>query len=108
MCERPTQSMTWSEIHRLYSLSGGARAVTVRARFNAAPTQDLPACRLDSQGVREVALFQWGLVPSWARDARMGARLINPRTDTAHEKPAFRASFRRRHRWPPQRRERRA
>ena len=96
MCGRLTQSMTWREIHRLYCLSRGARAVNVRARYNAAPTQDLAACRLDGHGEREVALLRWGLVPSWAKGLKMGARLINARAETVHEKPSFRAAFRKR------------
>ena len=38
----------------------------------------------------------WGLIPSWAKDPSIGARLINARAETAHEKPSFRAAFRRR------------
>lgn len=68
-------------------------------RFNVAPGQlveailepDTPA------GVpRRAGLFRWGLVPSWARDPAVGARMINARAETAAEKPAFRAAIRRR------------
>lgn len=41
-------------------------------------------------------LFQWGLVPSWARDPGIGGKLFNARSETAAEKPSFRGAFRKR------------
>jgi putative SOS response-associated peptidase YedK len=49
--------------------------------------------RTRSESVRELRVARWGLVPFWAKDASIGARLINARVETAHEKPAFRRSF---------------
>ncbi len=43
-----------------------------------------------------MGLLRWGLIPSWARDPAMGSRLINARSETVAEKPAFRSAFRRR------------
>jgi putative SOS response-associated peptidase YedK len=63
------------------------------ARFNLAPTQDV-ACVLDAGGV--VQRMRWGLVPSWAKDVAIGSRLINARSETVKEKPAFRAAIKRR------------
>lgn len=65
-------------------------------RYNAAPAQQLPILRVDSEHGRYLALLRWGLVPSWAKDLSIGARMINARAETAAEKPAFRAAFRRR------------
>jgi putative SOS response-associated peptidase YedK len=45
---------------------------------------------------RQLVLFKWGLVPSWAKDAKIGNSLINARAESVAEKPAFRAAFRRR------------
>lgn len=64
-------------------------------RYNIAPTQPVAAVREGSDG-REGVLLRWGLIPFWARDVSIGARLINARSETAAEKPAFRAAFRRR------------
>lgn len=65
------------------------------ARYNIAPSQ--PVLAVIAADERRVAHFvRWGLVPSWARDPRMGARLINARAETVAEKPAFRTAFRRR------------
>jgi putative SOS response-associated peptidase YedK len=66
-------------------------------RYNIAPTQPVAAVRASGEAmVRELALLQWGLIPFWAKDPEVGARLINARAETVGEKPAFREAFRRR------------
>jgi putative SOS response-associated peptidase YedK len=63
-------------------------------RYNIAPTQSLPI--LANREVRAVELARWGLVPSWADDLSIGARLINARGESLGQKPAFRDAFARR------------
>ena len=65
-------------------------------RWNIAPTQDVLIARDDAQGVRELAAVRWGLIPPWAKDTKMSARMINARSETASEKPSFRDAWRRR------------
>ncbi|MCP5096005.1 MAG: SOS response-associated peptidase [Chloroflexi bacterium] len=66
-------------------------------RYNIAPTQPIAAIRLNANSKkRELTFFRWGLVPSWAKDIKMGSRLINARSETVAEKPSFRAPFKRR------------
>ncbi len=66
-------------------------------RYNIAPTQSAPVVRRDGAGGgRTLALLRWGLVPSWAKEIAIGARMINARAETVAEKPAFRAAFRER------------
>ncbi len=66
-------------------------------RYNIAPTQPVAAVRLDNRsGSRELAMLRWGLIPFWAKDPAIGSKLINARSETAAEKPAFRAAFRKR------------
>jgi len=66
-------------------------------RYNIAPTQPVVAVRQRPEnGGRELAVLQWGLVPFWSKDPKIGSRMINARSETAAEKPAFRAAFRRR------------
>lgn len=67
----------------------------VGARYNIAPTQDVPIVRLNAHGVRELTQVRWGLVPRWAKDPTIGHRMINARGETAATKPAFRNAFRR-------------
>jgi putative SOS response-associated peptidase YedK len=66
------------------------------ARYNIAPTQDVPVLREPGPGRREVALLRWGLVPPWAGDPSIGQRMINARAETLCERPAYRDAFRRR------------
>ena len=66
-----------------------------RPRYNVAPTQEAPVVARDEDG-RKMGLLRWGLVPFWADDPGIGNRLINARSETASEKPAFRQAFRRR------------
>jgi putative SOS response-associated peptidase YedK len=66
-------------------------------RFNIAPTQPVAAVRLAPHSAqRELAHFHWGLIPSWAKDTKMSARLINARAETVTDKPSFRSAFKRR------------
>jgi len=70
---------------------------TLEPRYNIAPTQLVPTVlRLPKQSDRGLHLLRWGLIPSWAKDSAIGARLINARAETAAEKPSFRSAFRQR------------
>jgi len=62
--------------------------------YNIAPTQTVPVVRCDSQGRRELAMLNWGLVPSWADDPSVGSRMINARAETLATRPAYREAFR--------------
>jgi len=69
----------------------------MKPRYNIAPSQPVAAVRVPSEGAaREMVLLQWGLIPFWAKDPAIGNRMINARSETAAEKPAFRAAFKRR------------
>lgn len=67
----------------------------IAPRYNIAPMQDVPVVRKTRSGERELAQVRWGLVPRWAKDASIGARMINARAETLAEKPAFRTALRR-------------
>jgi len=62
--------------------------------YNIAPTHAIAAATQDHE--REIGVFRWGLLPSWATDPRMGSRLINARSETLDTKPSFRNAFRHR------------
>ncbi len=68
----------------------------VRRRYNIAPTQEAPVVRVTAEGVREMALLRWGLVPPWAKELSSGTRMINARSEGVESKPAFRAALRER------------
>jgi len=93
----------------------------LKPRFNIAPTQPVPVLRLRPSGdgggsaakqpggrgghgqtsgeagpPRELVLLHWGLIPHWAKDPAIGNRMINARSETVAEKPAYKAALRRR------------
>lgn len=63
-------------------------------RYNIAPTQ--PVAVVTQNGARRLDQYQWGLIPSWAKDKSIGHRMINARAETLAEKPAFRTALQRR------------
>jgi putative SOS response-associated peptidase YedK len=60
-------------------------------RYNVAPTQRLPV--LSNAAPDRLALYRWGLIPSWAKDPSIGNKLLNARAETLAEKPAFRQAL---------------
>jgi putative SOS response-associated peptidase YedK len=72
-----------------------AEATEWEPRYNIPPTANVPAVRL-ADGKRQLALFKWGLIPSWAKDAKIAYSTINARSDTVATKPAFRSAFKKR------------
>ncbi len=60
-------------------------------RYNVAPSQAILA--LPNDGKNLATFFIWGLIPSWAREAAIGNRLINARGETLADRPAFRGAY---------------
>jgi putative SOS response-associated peptidase YedK len=67
--------------------------VAVRRRFNVAPGDDVVAVTTDREARPRGVLLRWGLVPHWADDPRVGARMINARAEGLSERHAFRDAF---------------
>jgi putative SOS response-associated peptidase YedK len=67
----------------------------LHARYNIAPMTDVPIVRVNADGEREVVRVRWGLVPRWARDPSIGARMINARGETLADKASFHMPYRR-------------
>ena len=63
-------------------------------RYNIAPTQEVAV--VPNNGENRMEYFRWGLIPSWAKDPKIGNRMINARSETLAEKPSFRTAFKRR------------
>ncbi len=59
----------------------------LKPRYNIAPSNAVPAVRNEAE--RHIELLRWGLIPSWAKDETIGARMINARAETLAEKPSF-------------------
>ncbi len=94
MCGRYSLTSPDDAMRQLFAYE--SPPLNIAARYNTAPTQQAPVVRQDETGARELVKLRWGLVPSWADDFGIGARMINARSETVAGKPAFRAAFQRR------------
>lgn len=94
MCGRYTLRVSPMELAEIFD---ALRAIDWSPRYNIAPTQMVAGVRPAEEGQgRELALFKWGLIPSWAKDAKIGSSLINARAETVATKPAYRAAIKKR------------
>jgi putative SOS response-associated peptidase YedK len=93
MCGRFTLTSSPDQLTALFGL---VELTRIEPRYNIAPTQTVFAVRVNQAGEREPGFFRWGLIPSWADDPAIGNRMINARSETVADKPAFRSAFRKR------------
>lgn len=63
----------------------------LKPRYNAAPSEDLPVVVNTSD--KHVEMMRWGLVPFWAKDEKIGYKMINARAETLSVKPSFRKAL---------------
>jgi len=94
MCGRYTQHHSVDDIVNLFSIT--EVDVEPAQRFNIAPTQQVAVVTTDTEGTRALDSFRWGLIPFWAKDPGIGSKMINARTETVAEKPAFKRLLSRR------------
>ena len=83
-----------SKIAEHFSLS---EEIPFAPRYNIAPSQQIAVIR-SMKGLpgRQLAMMRWGLIPHWAKDEKIGYKMINARSETVAEKPAFRSAYRQR------------
>lgn len=94
MCGRFTQTATPATIAQQFDVHNFP---LLKPRYNIAPSQPVSAIRLDPETMtRQLVLLRWGLIPSWAKDPKIGFHCINAKAETVAEKPSFRAAFRKR------------
>ncbi len=93
MCGRYTLTVDAAVLATLFDLEP---LTEFEPRYNIAPSQPVPIVRSDAEGNRQWATVRWGLIPSWAKDAKIGNRLINARAETAADKPSFRSAYKHR------------
>ncbi|WP_138417963.1 SOS response-associated peptidase [Aquibacillus sediminis] len=86
MCGRFTIDASEKEILDEYDLQGPIH--DFQPRYNVAPGQPVLAVIHDGQKKR-AGFLKWGLVPSWANDPKIGYKMINARSESAHQKPSF-------------------
>lgn len=92
MCGRFTLTATPDAVQMAFDLNSVPHGLT--SRYNIAPSQPIAVITNDDPST--LTFHQWGLLPSWAKDPKLAFKLINARSETAHEKPSFRAAFKRR------------
>jgi putative SOS response-associated peptidase YedK len=91
MCGRFVSSSTPEKIAAYFGAS--FETEPLGENYNVAPTSDILGIVQTGDGEdahREVQAFHWGLVPFWAKDTKVGSRMINARCETLIEKPVFR------------------
>ncbi len=93
MCGRYSLTTPVEAVGRLFQV---AERPNLKPRYNIAPSQDAPVVRAGEAGGRVLEPMRWGLIPSWAKEAKVGYRMINARAETVAQKPAFRGAFRQR------------
>jgi putative SOS response-associated peptidase YedK len=92
MCGRFTLTANPQVVRDVFDLN--AIPDGIEPRYNVAPTQ--PVAVITNEDPKTLTYHRWGLIPSWSKDLSIGNKLINARSETAHEKPAFRTAFKRR------------
>jgi putative SOS response-associated peptidase YedK len=95
MCGRMTQTTDPAEVARVFDTESAIEADDRDAepRYNVAPTQPLTVVTQRADEGRLVEQHRWGLVPSFAKSLKEGAKRINARAETVATSPAFRSSF---------------
>lgn len=104
MCGRFTLTSNMDELQARFDFE--ARDLVFRPRYNVAPTQEVVAVLGpgdntgdgpgENYGYNRAEFMRWGLIPFWAKEAKMGARMINARAETVAQKPAFRNALKKR------------
>ena len=86
MCGRFTLTAPWELLQLAFPWL--TAPVDMLPRYNIAPTQQVAV--IPNSDDRQIRLFRWGLIPFWAKDPKIGSRMINARSETLAEKPSFR------------------
>ncbi len=97
MCGRYATTQTSASLNDAFGADLADSFVELEPDYNMAPTKLAPLVIArpsdDGPPTRELLTAKWGLVPSWAKDPSIGNRMINARSETVAEKPAFKKAF---------------
>jgi len=94
MCGRFTLTIDPEQLRQAFPWLHVPELAKFTPRYNISPTQ--PVAVVPNDGQNRLDFYNWGLIPSWAKDPTIGSRMINARGETVHEKPSFRNAFKRR------------
>lgn len=73
-----------------------SNAGTIEPNYNVTPGMVMPVVAIGREGVPVITAFRWGLIPNWAKEASIGYKMMNARSETIAEKPSFAMPFQRR------------
>lgn len=108
MCGRYASTRRPEQLIEEFEIAADRTGAPLAADYNVAPTNPVYAVverppsaqgeraddgRSDPPGQRQLRTLTWGLIPSWAKDPKIGSRMINARMETLAEKPSFRRPF---------------
>lgn len=100
MCGRYASSRRPEDLVEEFDVAEVRIPAPLKADYNVAPTDPVyavverPPSREDDQPPqRQLRVLRWGLVPSWAKEASIGSRMINARMETVAQKPAYQRAF---------------
>ncbi len=91
MCGRFVSSSSPERIAEYFGAESNVE--TLGENFNVAPTNDIYGVVEKPDGTLDVQVFHWGLIPVWAKERKIGQRMINARSETIAEKAAFKGDF---------------
>lgn len=93
MCGRFVRASSAETISAMFEVEIG----DLPASYNIAPSQSVAAIvQLPDTSKPQLQMLRWGLIPAWAKDPKIGYKLINARAETVSEKPSFRVAFQQR------------
>jgi putative SOS response-associated peptidase YedK len=92
MCGRYATTRSAADLSALFEAVDDTESLA--PRYNVAPTDPVPIVRMSrGRGERVLSVARWGLLPVWARDPRVGSRMINARAETVATSPAYAPAF---------------
>jgi putative SOS response-associated peptidase YedK len=91
MCGRYASARKRIELLEEFGAQSDGADEPLAPDYNVAPTK--PVYAVLTREERQLRIVRWGLVPFWAKDVKIGSRMINARAETVSEKPAFRRAF---------------
>ncbi|MGW8554891.1 SOS response-associated peptidase [Streptomyces tubercidicus] len=98
MCGRYVSTRSPQDLADVFDVTRWDPDRALEPSWNVAPTDDVWSVlerveRETGEITRQLRPLRWGLVPSWAKSLRTGAKMINARVETVAEKPAYRRAF---------------
>ncbi len=90
MCGRISQTKDVKKLAKRFHIPDW-KIPNLKSRYNVAPSQEALVIVQRRAGESMMEQFQWGLIPSWAKDPAIGHRMINARAETISEKPSYRS-----------------